>query len=380
MFKKNFYMFIFFLWYSTTILFTTNLKIIFGIPVTTINSVVDMIILVFLMIQITLFQTYKKREIIIIMGITVPIVVATVLSGQNTLLSSWIFIVAAKNTDLDRIINAAYKILFIMIPTIALLCLFGFIDERTMLRGDNLRFSLGFLHPNHLGMRVFQLMSCHCYINRNKLGVFDYLFIVISIIFAIKVPNSQTAYVCLIVFLIVLLGYKYVTNQKEIMTEMYAKSLLIGALLLNILSIILSHIDINRNIVLSKIDKWMSMRFSACHKVWQIYGVSFLGQRVYVLEEERKRMGITIPLWLDNAYINMLLRYGVLVFLIFSIGYLYLIRKMIKQKKYVLVIILFLYSLYGTMEPALYMITHNIFLIAFSDILYNKCEEEPKML
>lgn len=376
MFKKNFYMFIFLLWYSTTILFTTNLKVIFGIPVTTINSIVDMVILVFLMIQIVLFQSYKKREIIFIIGITLSIVVATVLSGQNTLLSSWIFIVASKNIDLDRIIRAAYRILIIMIPMIALLCLLGFIDDRTMMRGDYLRFSLGFLHPNHLGMRVFQLMSCHCYINRNKLGIFDYLFIVLSIIFAVKIPNSQTAYVCLIVFLIVLLGYRYVVNQKKIMTEMYAKCLLIGAFLLNILSIILSYIDVSGNIILSKIDKWMSMRFSACHKVWQIYGVSFFGQRVYVLEEERKRVGITVPLWLDNAYMNMLLRYGVLVFLIFSIGYLYLIRKMTMQKKYVLVIILFLYSLYGTMEPALYMITHNIFLIAFADILYNKRKEE----
>ena len=103
--------------------------------------------------------------------------------------------------------------------------------------------------------------------------------------------------------------------------------------------------------------------------------MSFFGQKVYRSEQERKLVGITRTLWLDNAYVNMLLRYGVLVFLIFSIGYLYLIKNMTMQKKYVLVIILFLYSLYGAMEPALYMITHNIFLIAFSEILYNKCEE-----
>ena len=51
-------------------------------------------------------------------------------------------------------------------------------------------------------------------------------------------------------------------------------------------------------------------------------------------------------------------------------------KAMTAKKKYVLVIILFLYSLYGAMEPALYMITHNIFLIAFSEILYNKCDKE----
>ena len=47
-------------------------------------------------------------------------------------------------------------------------------------------------------------------------------------------------------------------------------------------------------------------------------------------------------------------------------------REMIVQKQYVFVIILFLYALYGTMESGLYQITHNIFLIAFAVLLYQK--------
>lgn len=42
------------------------------------------------------------------------------------------------------------------------------------------------------------------------------------------------------------------------------------------------------------------------------------------------------------------------------------------QQNDVLMIILFLYALYGTIETGLYMITHNIFLIAFSALLYGK--------
>ena len=42
------------------------------------------------------------------------------------------------------------------------------------------------------------------------------------------------------------------------------------------------------------------------------------------------------------------------------------------QQNDILMIILFLYALYGTIETGLYMITHNIFLIAFSALLYGK--------
>ena len=135
---------------------------------------------------------------------------------------------------------------------------------------------------------------------------------------------------------------------------------------------IFSGINTNKYYILAKLDSWLSSRFSVCHKVWSLYGVSFFGQRIYVTEDERRLVGIKNPLWLDNAYVSILLRYGILVFLIFCFGYLYLIKIVEMQKDDVLMIILFLYALYGTIETGLYMITHNIFLIAFSVLIYGK--------
>ena len=63
--------------------------------------------------------------------------------------------------------------------------------------------------------------------------------------------------------------------------------------------------------------------------------------------------------------------------------YLYLIKIVEMQKDDVLMIILFLYALYGTIETGLYMITHNIFLIAFSVLIYGKSlqvEDKPSNL
>ena len=369
---KNFYLFIFILWYSTEVILNTTLKTALGIPVDTINSIINWLVFFMLIIQIVLFQSYKKSELIIILVITVPVIVSTVLSGNRILLSAWMFIVAAKNNSLEKIILIAYRILLIMIPIVICLCIFGVIEDYTIMRGSVQRFSLGFSHPNQLGLRVFQLTLCHCYVNKNKLGALNYCYIILATIFAFIIPNSQTTYISLIVFLLLLLIYKYIENQRQLILKIYARILLIGALLLNILSIILSYIDVNKNIILSQIDKWMSARFSLCHRVWLIYGWSFWGSRIYVTEEERKLVGITRHLWLDNAYVSILLRYGVVIFLVFSVFYLCLIKNMAVRKEYVLVTILFLYSLYGIMENGLYMVRHNIFLIAFSDLLYNK--------
>ena len=81
-------------------------------------------------------------------------------------------------------------------------------------------------------------------------------------------------------------------------------------------------------------------------------------------------MGVKQFLYLDNAYASILIRYGVLVFIMFSFFYLLLLKEEANHHKGMLVIILFLYALYGVMENGLYQMTHNIFLIAFANLLY----------
>lgn len=369
---KNFFIYIFILWYSTEIIYNSTLENIMGISVEKISDVVTWLVFALLMLQIVFFQSYKKRELIIIAAITIPVVIATVLSGQRTMMSAWMFVVASKNVELDDVIRTAYKILLVMLPMIMLLCLLGFIENRVLMRGSVHRYSFGFSHPNQLGLRVFQLMACHCYVHKNNLRKINYFYIFLATLFLIEVPNSQAAYITMGALLFMLLLYKYLMDKKPEYMKLYEKGILYGAFCLNLFSIIFSGINVNSNYFLARFNSWLSSRFSVCHKVWMMYGVSFFGQKIYVTEEERKLVGIKNSMWLDNAYVSILLRYGILVFLIFSICYLYLIKVVEMQKDDILVIILFLYALYGTIETGLYMITHNIFLITFSTLLYRK--------
>ena len=369
---KSLYMYIFIFWYSTEILFNSTLDNILGVSVDNISNLIAWMVFGLLMLQIILFQSYTKRELMIIVMITLPIVIATFLSGNRSLLSAWMFVVAAKNVDLDDVICVAYKILSIMIPVIAMLCLLGVIEDATLMRGTMRRYSLGFSHPNQLGLRIFQYIVCHCYVHKNRLGKLNYILIFLAVLFLIMIPNSKTAYIVTGILLCILLLFSIVKNQGPGYMKLFEKGLLFGTFCFGLLSIFFSYIDVSRNSVLERIDKWMSSRFSLCHIVWQLYGVSLLGQKVYISESERKLVGIKTRLFLDNAYLGIFLRYGLLVFFIFFIGYLCLIKAMIIRKEYIVAIILFMYALYGVMESGLYMISHNIFLITFSSLLYKK--------
>lgn len=375
---KDFFIFVFIFWYSTEILFNSTLIAIWGESFAGINNRINLFVFGLLMCQIIFFQSYTRDELIMIVAITIPVAISTILSGQKTIMASWMFIVATKDIDMEKLIRIAYKVLLIVVPVIISMCLLGFIENVTLMRGNVERFSLGFSHPNQLGLRVFQLIACHCYVHRDRLRTQNYLYILLTILFLIRIPNSKTAYIVTSVFLCMLLLYEFIKTHRPEYMKLYEKGILFGYVCLNIFSIFFSYIDVKKFFILAKIDSWMSSRFSLCHKVWLLYGVPILGQKVYVTEDERRQAGVQSRIWLDNAYVNILLRYGILFFLIFSISYFCLLKIVVLQKQYMLAIILFLYALYGVMENGIYMISHNIFLITFSILLYRKSLQDSR--
>lgn len=367
---KDPFLIIFIIWYVTEIIFNTTLESVLGIRIDLLNSITNYLVLILLVFQIIFFQKYKMKEIIIIVAISVPLIISTVLSSAFSLLSAWMFVVAAKNTEFEKIIKAAYKVLCIMIPTVIMLRFFNVLEDYTVSRGGLVRYSLGFSHPNQLGLRLFQLMVCHLFINRNKLRKYDYCLIMVISIFTYLVPNSQTSYISMMILTALLLIYKIIEERSRILPAVLGKALLAFSVLFNILSVYWSIINVKEFRILSRIDLLLSSRFSSCHKVFQIYGISLLGQHVYIFEDERKAIGILSKLYLDNGYMVLLLRYGLTVYIIFSVGYLYAMKYLKDRKQYFIVIILFVYALYGVMENGIFMISHNIFLIIFADILY----------
>lgn len=372
--QKNPFTIIFILWYATEILFNTTLTEIMGIAKVQLNSIINYLVLGVLLFQIIIFQKYKVREIVLIIFITIPIVVSAVSSSYLSLLSTWMFIVAAKKTELERIINIAYKILLVMLPLVIGLHFLGYIDEIVFVRNSVIRHSLGFSHPNQLGLRIFQLVACRCYLRRTNFKVADFIFILFAALFVYLIPNSQTAYICIFILFVLLLIYIFIEKYNKELLGIYMNGLLIMTIFFNFISVLCSVVGVNGSPIIKKVNDFISLRFSRCHRIFQMYGVTFWGQKIYVSMEERKLAGLSVTeiLYLDNAYMTLLIRLGILSYSIFSI---IIIISMIyyKKRKYVTLLIIFsVYALYGVMESGWFLMTHNIFLIAISNVLYGK--------
>jgi len=365
---EKFIVIILILWLGSEVLFSSNIEYVFGTPKAVANDTMAIVILVLLLTQIFFFQKYSFRELIIILLITLFIAIATLNSDHNTMMSTWIFIVAAKTLDFSKVMKYAYIVQLLMMLMVFYLFFSGYIDEYTMYRGNTLRHSWGFTHPNLLGVRIFQLIITRCYIRRDKINLWDCGVIIAAAVFINRVANSQTSFYSLIILALISFVHFIVVKTKR-NTQRMASIFILVALASNVASTFMILIDVKKYMLLSEIDRFMSSRFSQCHRTMKYYGIKLLGQKVQMYVK-RPGVGRYYHFWLDNAYGSILLRYGVIVFLIFSVLYLYAMVCLKRLGQVFLLEIMCLFAIYGIMENNFYFMSQNMFLLLLSYPIY----------
>ena len=321
-----------------------------------------------LFIQIVFFQTYAIEELVIIVPISILILLITINSQEFYILSSWLFIIAFKEADLDQVVRIAFKSLTFGIIAVIGLWAIGTIPDKIAYRGLNIRHSLGFSHPNQMGFAFFQWILCYFYIRWEKIRLADIMLSCVLALFVHKVADSQTAVACILLLALFVIAVKILDYFNLNYRAMLSRVCTVGSLVFMIGSLILTWIDVKQYAILKAFDLSLSSRFSVCHQILRLYGSSLFGQKVYVGDAARTRLGITYKTYMDNAYATLWLRFGVVFIFFFIVVYCFQYRKFKSVPK--VTMILFIYSIYGIMESGLFQLYHNIFLLLIAFLLY----------
>lgn len=370
--RNGVFLFSFTLWLAGEIIFCTTLYMTAGTAVLLLNSLSTCVCLFLLPVQILFLQDYRWRELVLIAGITVILLCSAYFSSERQLIGVWLFIMAAKEEDSERIIQRAYHVLLIMLPPVILLGSLGWLDNRIFFRGSVARYSLGFTHPNVLGIWIFQLLACHFYVHRTHIRYRDYAFLLLAAYFAYRVPNSQTAYISMLVLFGASVLYRVFEAHGKRLLHFYETGLIAAAVLVNLLSVLWSLTPIAAGSFVDRLNSLLSGRFSWCHRVYRIYGISLWGNDFVISSEMEKFSRLTEQLYLDNAYMYLLLRMGVAVYLLFSLAYILNMLRCKRQREGMLLVILFVYAVYGVMERGIFMLRLNAFLVSLAPLLYER--------
>ena len=297
------------------------------------------------------------------------------LSGANKwMLELAILVIGLRGTDCDKILRSAYTGLIPGCVIIILLGASGIISGNTVTRFGATRLSLGFYHPNILGMRFFQIIALHLYFQSQKrLRFIDAALAVLMGLFIHLTANSRTS-----TFLMFVLGaaaFAFAMNRKKgaanaVLTAGVIKSVLKW---MTMTSFLIPLFAIFGSLTLGKLPQAVGnattlwSRFGQSRLYFDYYGLSWHGRALMNKDSANASYNMFT---LDNGYMYLLLGFGVLAFSVFIIGELLLVFRTYRSEKWMLLIILMLYLMFGMMETGLIRPHCNFFLLLLSEVLW----------
>ena len=164
-------------------------------------------------------------------------------------------------------------------------------------------------------------------------------------------------------------------NSKYVGKEKLLFVLLAGGLLLN-LTLLFMAIFYTGEGLFSLVNKLLSQRLEFGHAAFKEFGTSLFGQQIYVTASERKIAGLGEEIIIDSAYINILMRSGIVVLILFLTGYDVCLFRLAKEDDYMSFMILLILSIYGSIELMICLPMWNIFLILLTSIINSNTEKK----
>lgn len=332
-------------------------------------SIIDKLIVVLIFLTV-LFQNqiYKIREIALVVVIFSITVISYLLSKDNIILKFVMLIIASKDLEFKKFIKFDLVIKIIFCCMIIIFSQIGVAGNYIILRADGtIRQSLGFTHPNALAAYWLSIFCDYMYLslNRNKM-IKLFSCTIITFIIA-RITDSRTVIICVSLMIILFFYNNYLNLNNKV-----AKTFIIFLpYLLFILSILSAYLYKSSNFI-KNIDHLLSKRIYYTEQYIQRYDMKLFGQEIETVSTVQSRLLNISPQILDNSYILILLKFGVILLaggcLLLSLR----LKLSYRERDKLLIIILIIFMISGLFEGWLIKINYNPFLLSLSSLIYYK--------
>lgn len=346
-----------------------------GHPLPELVDNVEFFAMCLLMLRVLLFQRMAPKEIIMVGLMTAVIWASSRHADNRTVLLAWLFIIAAKDQSFEELVRIAFWILLTTTVLLMVLSLTGIIGDNLVprfysdpSRPPTDRHSLGFSHPNSLGMAVLHIYACWLFLRRDKISWWDSAIAIPCTIFVYLVPNSMSSCVCLLTLaafsLLCSLGLPTASRR------MFGWLLAVIPILANAFCVLYS-LGFDSLPFARKLDGLLTLRLGFAFSIYSKFGISLLGTILPPMFSDVIIDGEPFYMpWLDASYMDLLLRYGLLTYLLYSGLYAATAFRIRKSGNLMLLGILTVYAAHGIMENSLYILRFSIFPIAMAVVLY----------
>ena len=227
------------------------------------------------------------------------------------------------------------------------------------------RLSLGFGHPNTLGLMLFTICTSFAMFRDDRAPVFQSLVCAACAAATYIIPNSRTFALALVAWPVLLWGL-FLTKSRPRARFSLVALLGVGALVVIVESLLSMVLFDGNNELWTNLDRLLSGRLWYQNYYYYLHPVSLFGHEftefgTMVISGKESFFVV------DNVFCHIYLRFGLVGTAIVLISLFSLTKKALHEGYFgIMVAGLFFFALLGAVEGCFMLVAHNQFLFSFS--------------
>lgn len=328
------------------------------------------IFLFFALYVLEMVITQDFAYYLIFVPVTIIILKITGDNIENTeLVFTATIIFLSKHIDFNKIVDCYFKIMSVGVILIILFSKIGLTKNIYVTFPYGTGQSLGFPHPNTLGIIILVIVLAWVYLNyKANIGII-FLVSYFGALFDWTIPLSRTSAIVLILLPWIILIYRY--SDKLKLYSLYRFSIFLIVIAFFISLILMLNIEYFSSYFSSKYSSFF-VRFTTARSLYDYYGIHWLGSNIpFVTTAESLKYNIP-TLILDCAYLRILIYNGLISVIIMALLFLILAYRIYRHGNQLLMVILVMYIILGFMEHVTFLAQWNFVLLGTFAILNPK--------
>lgn len=345
-------------------------------------SYIQVIIGIAVIFRYMILKPKNIDSIILILIILAAFLISRDRSAIGSVLETGLLIIGAKEIDYKKILKV-YLGVQIPLTIITLIAgQLGIIENLTYYRGEQVRMAFGFVYPTNFASHIMFMIAAWIAIREIKCTFLELGMITILVYFLDKYYDARCGEICIILLVLSTIYLKCRMYFAEKNGKKYKTSKFLNFLCLCVpfggagTMILLSRFYDPSKGWMEKLDSIMSTRLALGKKTFDLYDVKLWGQYI----EMHGGGGTTAPkpdyFFIDCSYLNILMRFG---FVVFVLTMLLLSITIVKSyKKPFLLAMIVIICIHSMIEQHLFELHYNIFfMLAFANF---NIQDDRKMI
>ena len=244
------------------------------------------------------------------------------INGYDEIFDMALLVVGAYQVNYKKILKLYLSITFPITISAIIASNLGIITNLIYELGGRHREALGFNYPTDLAARIFMMMAAWVLLREIRCTYYELILMILTAFWLDVNCDSRCSEIC-ILLMVGAVFYLKIRNQKAAkkgniyQPSKYIKWLcIISTLIFSSTMVLLMRFYNPDNKILAFLNKALTERLKFGKRTFDDYNVTLLGQYVAMEGNGRKTNFDFRYTFIDCSYLNMLMRFGIIVFII----------------------------------------------------------------